>query len=72
MAAIGTMKLRVLMQVDGSPVQNEVGTIEVDVRMRPLDRSVDTEAAAEATMVADLDLPGALRAMADQIEAGDG
>jgi hypothetical protein len=69
MAAIGTMKLRVLIQVDDSPVQNEVGTIEVDVRMRPLDRSVDTEAVAEATMVADLDLPGALRAMADQIES---
>jgi len=71
MAAIGTMKLRVLIQVDGSPVQNEVGTIEVDVRMRPLDRSVDTEAAAEATMVADLDVPTALRQLADQIERGD-
>jgi hypothetical protein len=69
MAAIGTMKLRVLIQVDDSPVQNEVGTIEVDVRMRPLDRSVDTEAVAEATMVADLDLPGALRQLADQIES---
>ena len=71
MAAIGTMKLRVLIQVDGSPVQNEVGTIEVDVRMRPLDRSVDTEAAAEATMVADLDVPTALRQLADQIERDD-
>jgi len=71
MAAITTMKLHILMQVDGSPVQNEVGTIEVDVRMRPLDRSVDTEAAAEATMVADLDVPTALRQLADQIERGD-
>jgi hypothetical protein len=71
MAAIGTMKLRVLIQVDGSPVQNEVGTIEVDVRMRPLDRSVDTEAAAEATRVADLDVPTALRQLADEIERGD-
>ena len=71
MAAIATMKLHILMQVDGSPVQNEVGTIEVDVRMRPLDRSVDTEAAAEATMVADLDVPTALRQLADQIERGD-
>ena len=71
MAAITTMKLHILMQVDGSPVQNEVGTIEVDVRMRPLDRSVDTEAAAEATMVADLDVPTALRQLADQIERDD-
>ena len=71
MAAFGTMKLRVLIQVDDSPVQNEVGTIEVDVRMRPLDRSVDTEAAAEATMVADLDVPTALRQLADQIERDD-
>lgn len=68
-ATVGVVKLRILAQVDGSPVQNEIGTIEVDVNLRQIDRSVDTEAVAEATMVASLDLPRALRAMADELEA---
>jgi hypothetical protein len=69
MATIGSVvKLRLFAQVDGSTVQNEIGTVEVDVKLRPIDRAVDTEAAAEATMVASLDLPTALRAMADRLE----
>lgn len=68
-ATVGVVKLRILAQVDGSPVQNEIGTIEVDVNLRHIDRSIDTAAVAEATMVADFDLPAALRQMADELEA---
>ena len=67
---LGAMTLRILAQVEGSPVQNEIGSIEVDMTLTPLDRSVHTGAPAEATMVADFNIPAALRQMADEIERG--
>jgi hypothetical protein len=62
--------LHILARINDSEVVNEIGTIEVDVHLREIDRSIDTEAAAEATMVADFNLARALREMADEIEAG--
>ena len=68
-ATVGVVKLHILARIEGSEVLNEIGTIEADVQLRPVDRVIDTQAAAEATMVVDFDLPSALRAMADEVEA---
>jgi hypothetical protein len=56
--------------VGDSEVMNRIGRLEVDVQMRAVEAR-DTNAVAEAEAVITLDLPAALREMADRIERGE-
>ncbi len=67
MAEPAPFLIRILAQVDGSEVVNEIGTIEVDAVTGPLPDGIDAPDAAKGTI--SLDLAGALRRLADEIDA---